>query len=365
MKQNSSKKNSTKKNNLINNNRTSQQFRNNSTNNFNEKDLYKKILPKINTNKIKYESKLTDSNMKSSTASTFYSVNESSKRLLTDIKPDKNLLKYIISKQKSYLKKKKKLEINPSYFIVKPSKNKDIDLFIKEDYNNMNKNKDYDYSNLIKKLDRWDEDNCLVKNNDKITLYNILNKFYKKKNMTKELKNLNTMESLLKSKTDYDKLCKDRLDYKNNENKVGGLSTRKSKVMLNITSYNFKNGNKKYLNNNNKQELEIDDIKLLSEKIKYEAQLRHDLIFVNNILYNKKLLKAEKSNKLEELYKAKAELKQSYDKNYNYNMKDYWNRYEEYEQRYKKLENLISNQNSPENEKIKETAENVQKKKKK
>ena len=272
MKQNSSKKNLTKKNNLINNNRTSQQFRNNSTNNFNEKDLYKKILPKINTNKIKYESKLTDSNMKSSTASTFYSVNESSKRLLTDIKPDKNLLKYIISKQKSYLKKKKKLEINPSYFIVKPSKNKDIDLFIKEDYNNMNKNKDYDYSNLIKKLDRWDEDNCLVKNNDKITLYNILNKFYKKKNMTKELKNLNTMESLLKSKTDYDKLCKDRLDYKNNENKVGGLSTRKSKVMLNITSYNFKNGNKKYLNNN-KQELEIDDIKLLSEKIKYEAQL--------------------------------------------------------------------------------------------
>jgi len=365
MKQNSSKKNSTKKNNLINNNRTSQQFRNNSTNNFNEKDLYKKILPKINTNKIKYESKLTDSNMKSSTASTFYSVNESSKRLLTDIKPDKNLLKYIISKQKSYLKKKKKLEINPSYFIVKPSKNKDIDLFIKEDYNNMNKNKDYDYSNLIKKLDRWDEDNCLVKNNDKITLYNILNKFYKKKNMTKELKNLNTMESLLKSKTDYDKLCKDRLDYKNNENKVGGLSTRKSKVMLNITSYNFKNGNKKYLNNNNKQELEIDDIKLLSEKIKYEAQLRHDLIFVNNILYNKKLLKAEKSNKLEELYKAKAELKQSYDKNYNYNMKDYWNRYEEYEQRYKKLENLISNQNSPENEKIKETAENSPKKEKK
>ena len=365
MKQNSSKKNSTKKNNLINNNRTSQQFRNNSTNNFNEKDLYKKILPKINTNKIKYESKLTDSNMKSSTASTFYSVNESSKRLLTDIKPDKNLLKYIISKQKSYLKKKKKLEINPSYFIVKPSKNKDIDLFIKEDYNNMNKNKEYDYSNLIKKLDRWDEDNCLVKNNDKITLYNILNKFYKKKNMTKELKNLNTMESLLKSKTDYDKLCKDRLDYKNNENKVGGLSTRKSKVMLNITSYNFQNGNKKYLNNNNKQELEIDDIKLLSEKIKYEAQLRHDLIFVNNILYNKKLLKAEKSNKLEELYKAKAELKQSYDKNYNYNMKDYWNRYEEYEQRYKKLENLISNQNSPENEKIKETAENSPKKEKK
>ena len=104
-------------------------------------------------------------------------------------------MKYIISKQKSYLKKKKNLEINPSYLVAKPSNNKDIDLFIKKDYNNMNKNKDNDYSNLIKKLDRWDKDNCLVKNNDKITLYNILNKFYKKKNMTKELNNLNTMES--------------------------------------------------------------------------------------------------------------------------------------------------------------------------
>ena len=350
-------------NNFANKSITSYKFRNNSTNNFYEKDLGNKVLPKINTQKIKYEPKLTESYVKSSNASTFYSTNEHSQRVLTETKPNKNILNYLIMKQKSY-KKKKKLEINPSYFVAKPSKNKDIDLYIKEDYENMNINKDTDYSNLIKKLDRWDEDNCLVKNNDKITLYNILNNFYKKKNMTKELKNLNAMESLLKSKTDYDKLCKDRLDYKNNENKVGGLSTRKSKVMLNITSYNFKNGNKKYLNNN-KQELEIDDIKLLSEKIKYEAQLRHDLIFVNNILYNKKLLKAEKSNKLEELYKAKAELKQSYDKNYNYNMKDYWNRYEEYEQRYKKLENLISNQNSPENEKIKETAENSPKKEKK
>ena len=352
-------------------NKNQNKFRNNSTNHFFIKDLYNKVLPKLNLQNNNYDPKLTESNLKSSLASTFYSTNEKKQKpkLITEYINFKNknkvIYKYVINKQMSYLKKKKNLEINPSYFIVKPSKNKDIDLFIKEDYNNMNKNKDNDYSNLIKKLDRWDEDNCLVKNNDKITLYNILNKFYKKKNMTKELKNLNTMESLLKSKTDYDKLCKDRLDYKNNENKVGGLSTRKSKVMLNITSYNFKNGNKKYLNNNNKQELEIDDIKLLSEKIKYEAQLRHDLIFVNNILYNKKLLKAEKSNKLEELYKAKAELKQSYDKNYNYNMKDYWNRYEEYEQRYKKLENLISNQNSPENEKIKETAENSPKKEKK
>ena len=365
LKQNSSYNHSSP-NNFLNNNRGAHQFRNNSTNNFYEKDLYNKVLPKINTKNIKLDSKLTDSYVKSSNASTFYSTNEPTPKLLTDINPDKNILKTMILKQKSYLKKKKKLEINPSYFFVKPSKKKDMDIFIREDYDNMNINKVNDYSNLIKKLDRWDEDNCLIKNNDKISLYNILNKFYKKKNMTKELKNLNTMESLLKSKTDYDKLLKDRLDYKNNENKSDALSPGKSKVNININiqSYNFKNENKKYINNNN-NELEIDDIKLLSEKIKYETQLRNDLIFVNNILYNKKLLKAEKSGKLEEVYKAKAELKQSYDKNYNYNMKDYWNRYEEYEQRYKKLESLISNQNSKEIEKPIETEEKVPKKEKK
>ena len=340
-------------NNFANKSITSYKFRNNSTNNFYEKDLGNKVLPKINTQKIKYEPKLTESYVKSSNASTFYSTNEHSQRVLTETKPNKNILKYLIMKQKSY-KKKKKLEINPSYFEAKPSKNKDIDLYIKEDYENMNLNKDTDYSNLIKKLDRWDEDNCLVKNNDKITLYNILNNFYKKKNMTKELKNLNAMESLLKSKTDYDKLMKDRLDYKNSEMKKS-VVPRRSKVIVNFQSHHIKNANKKH-------EFEIDDIKLVSEKIKYETQLHNDLILVNGILYNKKLLKAEKSNKLEELYKTKAELKQNFDKSYNYNMKDYWNRYEEYEQRYKKLENLISKQNSEEIEKTNEVEESEPKK---
>ena len=352
LKQKSLNKNSSE-NNFAKNYITSYKFRNNSTNNFYEKDLSNKVLPKINTQKIKYEPKLTESYVKSSNASTFYSTNEHSQRVLTETKPNKNILKYLIMKQKSY-KKKKKLEINPSYFEAKPSKNKDIDLYIKEDYENMNLNKDTDYSNLIKKLDRWDEDNCLVKNNDKITLYNILNNFYKKKNMTKELKNLNAMESLLKSKTDYDKLMKDRLDYKNSEMKKS-VAPRRSKVIVNFQSYHIKNANKKH-------EFEIDDIKLVSEKIKYETQLHNDLILVNGILYNKKLLKAEKSNKLEELYKTKAELKQNFDKSYNYNMKDYWNRYEEYEQRYKKLENLISKQNSEEIEKTNEVEESEPKK---
>ena len=206
-------KNVEKKNKLIKNssiiessktNMNPNQMRNNSTNHFYVKDLYNKVLPRINSQKTQNDSRLTDSNTKSSLASTFYSTNSNNKKLFTENNQNNminnRLLKYIMTKEKSYLKKKKKLELNPSYFESKPSKKKEIDLYIQEDYDNMGINKEYDYSNLIKKLDRWDEDNCLVQNNDKITLYNILNKFYKKKNMSEELKNLNTMESLLKSK---------------------------------------------------------------------------------------------------------------------------------------------------------------------
>ena len=326
------------------------QMRNNSTNHFYVKDLYNKVLPRINSQKTQNDSRLTDSNTKSSLASTFYSTNSNNKKLFTENNQNNminnRLLKYIMTKEKSYLKKKKKLELNPSYFESKPPKKKEIDLYIQEDYDNMGINKEYDYSNLIKKLDRWDEDNCLVQNNDKITLYNILNKFYKKKNMSEELKNLNTMESLLKSKNNYDKILKNRLDYKNSKITTENLGPN------NNTSNNF---NKHHSRNNkknlNKYQFETDDLKLLSEKVKYETQLHNDLIFVNTLLYNKKLLKAEKSKDLEDLYKTRSELRQAYNKNYNHNMKDYWDRYDEYEQRYKKLESLIAQQNKKEAEK--------------
>ena len=261
-------------------------MRNNSTNHFYVKDLYNKVLPRINSQKTQNDSRLTDSNTKSSLASTFYSTNSNNKKLFTENNQNNminnRLLKYIMTKEKSYLKKKKKLELNPSYFESKPPKKKEIDLYIQEDYDNMGINKEYDYSNLIKKLDRWDEDNCLVQNNDKITLYNILNKFYKKKNMSEELKNLNTMESLLKSKNNYDKILKNRLDYKNSKITTENLGTN------NNTSNNFnKHHSRNHKKNLNKYQFETDDLKLLSEKVKYETQLHNDLIFVNTLLYNK------------------------------------------------------------------------------
>ena len=350
-------------------NKNQNKFRNNSTNHFFIKDLYNKVLPKLNLQNNNYDPKLTESNLKSSLASTFYSTNEKKQKpkLITEYNfknKNKVIYKYVINKQMSYLKKKKNLEINPTYFDIKKTKNNnnDIDLYIKEDYENLNINRDNEYSNLIKKLDRWDEDNCLVKSNDKITLYNNLNKFYKKKSMFQELKNLNTMESLLKSKTNYDKLLKDRLDYKNNKINSDILVPKNGKDHKNLFNHNYKRNERNRIAEINKFQFETDDLRLLSEKIKYETQLHNDLIFVNSILYNKKLLKTENLKRLEELYKTRAELKNAYDKNYNYNMKDYWSRYDEYEHRYKKLENLITNQSKKDLENEENDKENLNEK---
>ena len=350
-------------------NKNQNKFRNNSTNHFFIKDLYNKVLPKLNLQNNNYDPKLTESNLKSSLASTFYSTNEKKQKpkLITEYNfknKNKVIYKYVINKQMSYLKKKKKLEINPTYFDIKKTKsnNNDIDLYIKEDYENLNINRDNEYSNLIKKLDRWDEDNCLVKSNDKITLYNNLNNFYKKKSMFQELKNLNTMESLLKSKTNYDKLLKDRLDYKNNKINSDILVPKNGKDHKNLFNHNYKRNERNRKAEINKFQFETDDLRLLSEKIKYETQLHNDLIFVNSILYNKKLLKTENLKRLEELYNARAELKNAYDKNYNYNMKDYWSRYDEYEHRYKKLENLITSQSKKDLENEENDKENLNEK---
>ena len=350
-------------------NKNQNKFRNNSTNHFFIKDLYNKVLPKLNLQNNNYDPKLTESNLKSSLASTFYSTNEKKQKpkLITEDNfknKNKVIYKYVINKQMSYLKKKKNLEINPTYFDIKKTKNNnnDIDLYIKEDYENLNINRDNEYSNLIKKLDRWDEDNCLVKSNDKITLYNNLNKFYKKKSMFQELKNLNTMESLLKSKTNYDKLLKDRLDYKNNKINSDILVPKNGKDHKNLFNHNYKRNERNRKAEINKFQFETDDLRLLSEKIKYETQLHNDLIFVNSILYNKKLLKTENLKRLEELYKTRAELKNAYDKNYNYNMKDYWSRYDEYEHRYKKLENLITSQSKKDLENEENDKENLNEK---
>ena len=325
-------------------------------------------LPNINTkdNNQIFENKKEkeNNNFKNSFASTFYSTNSCKQINLPKAETLLNIKQLNILKKNSFSKSKKKLEIKPYLFGFtkdkKNKKNENCDLNIDNTNTNEHINeKESDYSLIIKKLDRWDKDNCFVKQYDKISLYTILNKYYKKKGLHQDLKNLNTMDNLLKSKNNYDKIMQNRLNYKSNKIITEYFNSPKkgrNKIKLNIR-YSNKINNYNENKSPKKQENDNDDNKLLYEKVKYETQLHNDLVFVNNIIYNKKCLKKEKLKKLEEIYKNKTDLKKEYDNKYNYHVKDYWLKYDEYDLRYKQLEVLILQQNKKEKLEKKETKE--------
>ena len=358
-------------------------FRNHSTNLFSQSNT---ILPNIDINDKNYNKWPEDISenrlFKNSFASTFYSTNSNNQNFFSENSYKKepkrnNLLNYknfALLKRKSYPKFKKNIEINPSYFDIKKKPKKFhnyndeyIDLYIEEDNNNGNLiNKENDYSLIIKKLDRWDKDNCFVKQYDKISLYHILNNYYKKKGLSHDLHNLNTMDSLLKSKINYDKIIQNRLNYKSNKVITDIFSPKKESGKKKLNNLRYSSKNNKYNENKTskkKDKENEDDTKLLSEKLKYESQLHNDLVFVNNIIYNKKCLKREKLKELEEIYKNKSDLKKEYDKKYNYLIKDYWLKYDEYDQRYKRLEEMLIQQSKKEKAEKKENKEEENKKK--
>ena len=354
---------------LSNKIRLNKKNRNNSSNLI---DVNKIYLPNINNNENINNKQLDEMsenmNFKNSLMSTFYSSN-SKQNIFSDssnISSTKrtrpiNHKKFNILKSKSFSKYKKKLEVNPNFFEIKKKtkliKNKNegkIDLYIDDDSNiNSINSKEKDYSLIIKKLDRWDKDNCFIKQYDKISLYTILNNYYQKKGLLEDLKNLNTMDSLLKSKSNYDKIIQNRLNYKNNKVITDIFSSPKKEGNKNLKNLRYNNKSQKFNENKSpkKKLMERNDTKLLSEKIKYETQLHNDLIFVNNIIYNKKCLKHEKLKKLEQIYKNKNDLKYKYDKQYNYHIKDYWLKYDEYDQRYKKIEEMFIQINKKEKDK--------------
>ena len=317
------------------------------------------------------EEKKESQKLKNSFSSTFYTTNGNKKNIFSDdskkkgpINNIKNYNQFSIIRAKSYSKFKQNLEINPNYLEIKNSKknkyngNENIDLYIDEDINEQLNTKDNDFSLVIKKLDRWDKDNCFVKQYDQFSLYKILNNYYQKKGLKEDLYNLNTMDSLLKSKINYDNVIQNRLNYKTNKVVTDIFNSPKkennqklNKIRYSISKFNLPKNTKNNEKDNN------EDTKLLTEKLKYENQLHHDLVFVNNIIYNKKCLKREKLRKLEEIYKKKSDLKHEYDRKYNYHMKNYWYKYDEYEQRYKRLEEMIIQQSKKEKLEKKENKE--------
>ena len=195
--------------------------------------------------------------------------------------------------------------------------------------------KDYDYSLIIKKLDNWDKDHCVKNKMDLYSLHKTLNNYYKNNNLVEEQHNLATMESMMQEKINY---------YRYKENKTYGIlgkgnKSRKNSIKIKndesadnedhkrniFNSFIINNLNKSYAKN------KIDfNNKLAKERLNYEHQLHKELMFVNNIIYNKKFIKKEKIKEMnaffDELDKLNAEYemkKDNYTKEYHLILSNY------------------------------------------
>ena len=228
-----------------------------------------------------------------------------------------------------------------------------------------------DYSTILKYLEKWDKEHC-YQNKDKGStslLYKNLINYYKNNNLINEEKNLNTIDNMLKIKPGFlqflyngyfnqNKLLKDlimRTPSNNNKNKVNNDNKNENENNNNtIHLYNNSNSNKikkknedvfiKLLNKK-KEDKKNNDFypnKIFKEKIKYEKDLHQKLLFINNLLFNKKFMKEEKKKLLDLIYEEKNKLIVSYNEKFNKDIKQYWLRYDEYDYSYKKRIEILN-----------------------
>ena len=162
---------------------------------------------------------------------------------------------------------------------------------------------------LMKKLENWDKEHLSMSKENPDSLYQRLSKLYKTINLKKEQQKLEQMNFLLKSKSNFNKLMekgnrsnKILDDFFNKRNKDQGSILRnnivKTKARFNFSLFLPKNQkdieqdigvNTQTINAMVSGDFNNDYYnKVMKDKIKYENQLRDDLISVNNYIYDKK-----------------------------------------------------------------------------
>ena len=261
----------------------------------------------------------------------------------------KNLLSTYLSsstKKVNIIKLKLSESVNHPYFRQKSEKsNKNNNLNESNKHNllddikiinNLAKNEmiypnslEYDYSLMIKKLDNWDKDHCYKNKMDLFSLHKTLNNYYKNNNLVEEKNNLDTMDKLLQEKVNY---------YRYKENKIYGILGKKQKKnSINIKKeeesddINEKNKrnifNSQVITNLNKSyaKNKIDfNNKLMRERLSYEHQLHKELIFVNNIIFNKKYIKIEKIKEMNAYFEELDQINIEYNIKKEKFMKEYY-----------------------------------------
>ena len=191
---------------------------------------------------------------------------------------------------------------------------------------------------LMKKLENWDKEHLSMSKENPDSLYHRLSKLYKTINLQKEQKKLEQMNFLLKSKSNFNKLMekgnrsnKILDDFFNKRNKDQGSILRnnivKTKARFNFSLFLPKNQkdieqdigvNTQTINAMVSGDFNNDYYnKVMKDKIKYENQLRDELISVNNDIYDKKNEKKEKDAELSAVYFKQNKLTKEYNVLFN------------------------------------------------
>ena len=186
---------------------------------------------------------------------------------------------------------------------------------------------------LMKKLELWDKEHLENREENTELLYKKLYIRYKNKNLENELKKLEILNDMIKSKKNFNKIMDSNegtnkiLDeFFEKKNKEQG-SILKNNIAKTKSRFNFSlfltktlkdieqdfGVDSKTINAMNSQELDSDFYtKVIKNNLKYETQLYNELMTVNNDIYDKKSEKKDLAKKINEIYLEESRLTTQY-----------------------------------------------------
>ena len=214
----------------------------------------------------------------------------------------------------------------------------------KDDLKNNNEKK---YNLIMKHLDLWDKDHTKEKKERNLSsLHNSLLNYYKKNNLTDEIKKLENTEIMLKRKYNYKEYKKIR---RKSISSVDSTLFTNSNINKNDKNFSFSythcnpndliNLNKffpLFFNNNIKSKLEFDE-EILKEKIQYENGLHNELMMINDTILTKQTLKKEKVKESEKLYNESNRLQIEHENHRGNYIQSYLFKCDEYDHSVKKI----------------------------
>ena len=303
----------------------------------------------INKNKIFISLNTNDQNLLYPTMKTINNISRNHENKMINYKyKTKKEIKYFLSESNNILRNRllsKKIQKYNSNENIKSR------ILLKE-------NGEEDYSTIMKHLEKWDKDHCFSNKNSKNVslLHNNLINYYKNNNLINEEKNLYAIDNMLKAKAGFLQLL--NKGYLNNQNRllkelfmrspteIKKINENKEEKKINENKVN-KNDEDVFIKllNKKKEDKKNNDFypnKIYKEKIKYEKELHQKLLFINNLLFNKKYIKDEKKKLLDKIYEEKNKLIIDYNDKFSKDIKQYWIRYDEFDYSYKRKIKLLS-----------------------